>query len=485
VTDTELVMTVDRTTVNSAGRSAAPSVRGFEGQILMPGDAVYDQARSVWNAIVDRRPAIIMRCTSASDVAAAVRFGREQSMDIGVRGGGHSVLGLSIPAGGLMVDLSPLGAVRVDPDRRRAWVEGGALLGALDRATQPFGLATTAGNVSHTGVGGLTLGGGMGWLARRFGLACDNAAGFEVVAADGSILRATEVENPDLFWGLRGGGGNFGVVTGFEFDLHPVGTTALIADLFYAPAEGAKVLQRWRDLIAEAPREATLTAWSGVAGEWPWLSPEHRGQHLTSVGFAWVGDPDRGRQLVSALHNAARPVAERVEELTYLELQSIDDERQRHHLRRYWKGHYLREFGNEAIDAFVARGVPSSDDDVDPTILPIGGLQSYGGAISSVGNGDTAFSHRDTLVEFVAVAGWADPAEDHDRMSAARRYAAAIEPFASGVYVNDLADEGAAGVRRAYGSGQLARLTALKDRYDPDNVFHLNHNIPPTAQAAG
>ena len=478
-------MTVDRAAVNGGRRQARPSVRDFQGQILMPGDAAYDRARSVWNAIVDKRPAIIMRCTSVSDVAAAVRFGGEQGMEIGVRGGGHSVLGISVPDGGLMADLSPLGAVRIDPSRRRAWVEGGALLGVLDRATQPFGLATTAGNVSHTGVGGLTLGGGMGWLARKLGLACDNVARFEVVAADGSIIRASESENSDLFWALRGGGGNFGVVTGFEFALHPVGTAALIADLFYSPADGAKVMQRWRDLIPEAPREATLTAWSGTAGEWPWLPAEHQGQPLTSVGLAWVGDPDRGRQLLPALRDAARPVAERVEELTYLELQAMDDERQRHRMRRYWKGHYLREFGDGAIDAFVSRGVASGDDDVDWAVLPTGSLQSYGGAITSMGDGDTAFSHRDTLVEFVAVAGWTDPAEDHDRMSAARRYAAAVEPFAAGVYVNDLADEGAAGVKRAYGSGQLARLTELKDRYDPENVFHLNHNIPPTAQAAG
>jgi len=478
-------MRADRTAGNGGGRSAVPSVRDFKGSILMPGDAAYDEARSVWNAIVDKRPAIIMRCTSVSDVAAAVRFGREQGMEIGVRGGGHSVLGISVPDGGLMVDLTPLGGVRVDPDRRRAWVDGGALLGALDRAAQPFGLATTAGNVSHTGVGGLTLGGGMGWLARKLGLACDNVVSFEVVASDGNIIRASESENPDLFWGLRGGGGNFGVVTGFEFDLHPVGTAAIIADLYYAAADGAKVMQRWRDLIPEAPREATLTAWSGTAGDWPWLPPEHQGQHLTSVGFAWVGDPDRGHQLLPALRDAARPVAERVEELTYLELQAMDDERQRHRLRRYWKGHYLREFGDEAIDAFVSRGVPSSDDDVNSAVLPTGGLQSYGGAISLIGDGDTAFSHRDTLVEFVAVAGWTDPAEDHDQMSAARRYAAAVEPFAAGVYVNDLADEGPAGVKRAYGSRQLARLTELKDRYDPENVFHLNHNIPPTRQAAG
>jgi FAD/FMN-containing dehydrogenase len=232
----------------------------FQGRVLLPDEDGYHQARRVWNAMVDRRPAVIARCASPTDVAAAVGFARTRDLEIGVRCGGHSVLGVSVPEGGLMVDLTPLGAVRVDPDRRRAWVQGGALLGALDRAAQPYGLATTAGNISHTGVGGLTLGGGMGWLARRFGLACDNVARFEVVNADGELLHASESENPDLFWGLRGGGGNFGVVTEFEFDLHQVGTTALVVDLFYPPQEAPAALRRWRGLLAEAAQQGKLTA---------------------------------------------------------------------------------------------------------------------------------------------------------------------------------------------------------------------------------
>jgi FAD/FMN-containing dehydrogenase len=453
----------------------------LQGQLLLPDDDGYHQARQVWNAMVDRRPAAIARCASPADVAAAVGFARVHELEIGVRCGGHSVLGISVPDGGLMVDLTPLRSVRVDPDRRRAWVGGGALLGDLDRAAQAYGLATTAGNVSHTGVGGLTLGGGMGWLARRFGLACDNVVRFELVGADGGLLHASQRENPDLFWGLRGGGGNFGVVTEFEFELHPVGTAALLVDLFSAPQDAPGALRRWRALLAEAPRQATLTAWAGTSGAFPFLPPDLHGRPLASVGYVWVGDPDQGRRLLPALRDAAAaPLAERVQELSYLELQRIEDAAHRHGVRRYWKGHFLRELDDAAIDAFLARG--DSDGGGDPALLPYAGLQGYGGAVADVGDADTAFGHRDALVEFVAVANWTDPAEDQPRMAAARRYAAAVEPFASGVYVNALGDEGQAGIRRAYGTDKLARLTALKDRYDPGNVFHLNHNIRPSKE---
>jgi FAD/FMN-containing dehydrogenase len=450
---------------------------GFQGQVLLPGEDGYHQARQVWNAMVDRRPAVITRCTSPADVAAAVGFARTRDLELGVRCGGHSVLGLSVPEGGLMLDLTPMNSVRVDPVRRRAWVAGGALLGDLDRAAQAYGLATTAGNVSHTGVGGLTLGGGMGWLARRFGLACDNVTRFQLVTAEGELLQASEREHPDLFWGLRGGGGNFGVVTEFEFRLHPVGTAALLVDLFYAPQDAPRMLRRWRGLLLDAPREATLTAWIGTTGQAPWLPPAAWNRPMASVGYVWVGDPDQGRWLLPALRAGATPTAERVQELSYLELQTMDDQVHRHGLlRRYWKGHYLRELPDDGIEAFLSRG---DDGSGDPVLLPSGSLQSYGGAIGAVGDDQTAFGHRDALVEFVAVAGWTDPAQDEARMAAARRYGAAVEPFASGVYVNDLTDEGETGVRRAYGADTLARLAALKDRYDPGNVFHLNHNIRP------
>src|SRR4029453_3375133 len=244
-----------------SGAEVAGLRRRFQGQVLLAGQGGYDTARRVWTAMVDRTPALVARCATPADVAAAVGFARAHGLELGVRCGGHSVLGLSVPEGGLMIDLTPMGSVGVDPDRRRARVGGGALLGALDRATQRFGLATTAGNVSHTGVGGLTLGGGMGWLARRVGLACDNVARFQLVTAEGELLQASEREHPDLCWGLRGGGGNFGGVTEFEFTLHQVGTRPLLAALFHGLEDAPAALGRWRELLAEAPPQATLTAW--------------------------------------------------------------------------------------------------------------------------------------------------------------------------------------------------------------------------------
>jgi FAD/FMN-containing dehydrogenase len=465
--------------VAGGGRDLARLRRRLQGQVLLPDENGYHRARRVWNAMVDRKPAVIARCASPPDVAAAIGFARTHDLEIGVRCGGHSVLGLSVPEAGLMVDLTPLRRVRVDPDRRRARVGGGALLGDLDRAAQAYGLATTAGNVSHTGVGGLTLGGGMGWLARRFGLACDNVVRFEVVTVDGELLYASESEHPELFWGLRGGGGNFGVVTEFEFALHQVGAAALLVDLFYTLEDAPAALRRWRELIADAPPQATLTAWAGTTGEVPFLPPELWGRPMASVGYVWVGDPDQGRALLPALRDGTPAKAERVQELSYLELQTMDDQRHRHGLlRRYWKGHYLRGLDDAATQAFLSRG---DDGDGDP-VLASGSLQSYRGAIAAVGDHETAFGHRDALVEFVAVAAWTDPAEDQARMAAARRYGAAVEPFASGVYVNDLTDEGEAGIRRAYGADTLARLAALKDRYDPGNVLHLNHNIQPRTE---
>ena len=424
--------------------------------LLRPGDAGYDEARTVWNAMVDRRPAAIARCSSVADVRAAVRHARDAGLEIGVRCGGHGVLGLAVPEGGLMIDLTPMGGVRVDPERRRAVVQGGALLGALDRAAQRHGLATTAGNVSHTGVGGLTLGGGMGWLARRLGLACDNVASFQVVTADGEVVRASRDEHPDLFRALRGGGGNFGVVTEFEFVLHPVGTRALVAEWAYAPEDALPVLRGWRDLLAAAPREATLTADVTDAG--------------VSVGFVWVGAG--GDELLPSFRALGRAGAESVEEMPYLTLQTKVDTVGGHAYRRYSKGHYLTSFPDAAIEAFLSRGGTGGH-------LPNVGFQAYGGAIADVPDEDSAFAHRGALLEFGASTRWTDPDEDGSRTGAARAASAAMAPFASGVYVNMLSDDGEDGVRRAYPAAKLARLAAVKKAYDPQNVFHLNQNIRP------
>ena len=435
----------------------------LDGSVLLPGDADYDRTRTIWNAIVDRRPQVIVRCASVRDVVAAVRTAREHDLEIGIRCGGHSAAGHAVPDGGLMIDLTPLRAVRVDPGRRRAVVQGGALLGALDRASQEFGLAVTAGNVSHTGVGGLTLGGGMGWLARQAGLACDNVMSFEVVTADGDVLRASASEHPDLYWALRGGGGNFGVVTEFEFRLHDTGTDALSVEIDFPADQAASALRAWRDLSATAPREATFTA--GI------------GDGVVTLGYVWVGDPQRGEALVPAVRALGSPTAERVVPSSYVELQSRDDVVDGHARRRYAKGHYFRELTDQVIDTMVAVT------EVGP-LAPGVGLQAYGGAIADVPEDDTAFSHRDTAFELGAGTGWTDPDEDEARIETARSYAATLEPFASGVYVNVLGDEGAAGVRRAYSAEKLTRLTAVKDIYDPQNVFHLNQNIQPSAASS-
>lgn len=418
--------------------------------LIREGEPGYDEARSVWNAMVDRRPAAIARCHTTAEVAAAVRYARQHDLEIGVRCGGHSIAGLAVPDGGLMIDLTPMSEVRVDPDRRLAWVQGGALLGELDRAAQQHGLATTAGNVSHTGVGGLTLGGGMGWLARQFGLACDNVVRYEMVTATGDVVHASATENPDLFWGLRGGGGNFGIVTSFEFRLHAIGTQALVAEFTYPAAESFAVLRAWRELNATAPRQATFTA-------------SIRGDGIT-VGFVWVGDPAGREQLLQAFDALGPVVAKSIEEVPYLALQSRDDSIQGHRYRRYWKGHYFKALTDDAIRALLRNpGVGAS-------------LQAYGGAISDVPDEEAAFSQRDTLFEFVTATRWEDPADDEDRIATIRAYAASLDQYAGGAYLNTLNGES---VRRAFPPAKLARLTALKTTWDPENTFHLNQNIKP------
>jgi FAD/FMN-containing dehydrogenase len=450
----------------------------FAGTVLAPADTGYDAARRAWNAMVDKHPALIAQCADAGDVATAIAFARRNGLEIGVKCGGHGILGQAIPEGGLMLDLSPMGSVRVDADQRVAHVGGGALLRDLDRAAEPFGLATTAGAISHTGVGGLTLGGGMGWLARQFGLSCDNVLAYEVVTADGSRLTATADENADLYWGLRGGGGNFGVVTEFTFRLHPISGQALSVDFFYEPAAGPAVLRAWSDFAQGAPPQANPTGWVGTAPEWPFLASELHGTSLVNAGYVWIGDPDEGRALLSTFREVATPIVELVDESTYVELQSSADTPMRHGMRRYWKEYYLPQLTDGAIAAILDRGGPAAEGQIQAGASLLG----MGGAIAQLGPGESAFSHRHAGVEFITSAGWEEPAEDEMRMSACRRYAAAVEPFSIGSYVNALADEGAAGVGRAYPPETLARLVALKDRYDPDNVFHLNHNIAPSAR---
>jgi FAD/FMN-containing dehydrogenase len=288
---------------------------------------------------------------------------------------------------------------------------------------------------------------------------------FELVTAAGERIRVDEAGEPELFWGLRGGGGNLGIVTEFEFRLHPVARQAHVVELFFGIDDAARVMRGWRDLNAIAPRAATFTAWVG----------DRDGRPVASVGFVWVGEPELERKLLPALRALGNPIAERIEDLSYLDLQRMDDTLEGHALRRYWKGHYFQSLSDEAIDAFLLRGTPDGHGER----LPAASLQAYGGAIADVPDADSAFSQRDAMFEFVAAARWSDAGEDEERMAAARRYAATLEPFATGMYVNAMSDEGAIGVARAYPPAKLARLRALKATYDPENVFHLNQNIKP------
>src|SRR3954451_10634613 len=347
---------------------SSPGERRLTGMTTMleQGDRGYDEARTVWNAMVDRRPRLIARCKSAGDVVTAVRTARALGLEIGVRCGGHSVVGFAVPDDGLMIDLTPMRAVRVDPVARRAHVQGGALLGALDRAAQRHGLATTAGNASHTGVGGLTLGGGMGWLARQYGLACGNAVSYRVVPADGRVLRVRRDEHPDRYWGLRGGGGNFGVVTEFEFRLHPVGTRSLVVEHRYPFAAATAAFRAWRELASEVPREVTFTAFVDDDG--------------LELGYVHVGEPAAGAAYLPEFRSIGRPVAVREEPMSYLELQRMQDTPQGHESRRYWKGHYLRSFPDEAIDAALSRGTGDGGGEHLPSVS----MQAYGGAIADV-----------------------------------------------------------------------------------------------------
>lgn len=431
------------------------------GRVLEPGDPDYETARTVWNAMIDRRPCYIVQCADVDDVAAAVRFATDHDLELGIYCGGHGIVGHAVPHDGLMIDLRPMGGVVVDPRARRARVQGGALLGALDRASQQHALATTAGNVSHTGVGGLTLGGGMGWLARRHGLSCDNVVSNEVVVASGDTIRVDADSHPELFWALRGGGGNFGVVTEFEFELHPEPGRAVTAEIQFAPSEADAAMRHWRDVSGAAPRDATFTATISTS--------------TVTLGSVWVGDPAEGAAhaaaLVDELADIGTALGRSVEQLSYLRLQTREDDVEGHAWRRYWKGHYFRELDDDVIEALLSR---DGDD------LPDVSLQAYGGAIADVPDDETAFSRRDTAFEFVAASRWQDPAEDEQRISAARRYAGTMDRFASGAYVNVLGDDGEIGLRRAYPEEKLARLTAVKDAYDPGNVFHLNQNIRPS-----
>jgi FAD/FMN-containing dehydrogenase len=450
----------------------------LEGELIAPGHAAYDEARRIWNGAIDRRPACIARCTGVADVVAAVRFARERDLLVAVRSGGHGVGGHALCDGGLVIDLSPMKGIRVDPQARSARAQAGVLWGELDRETQLFGLATVGGIVTHTGIAGLTLGGGIGWLMRKHGATVDNLLSADVVTAEGEIVTASEDENPDLFWAIRGGGGNFGIVTSFEYQLHRVGPIVLAGPVFHPLEDAPAVLRFYREFIAAAPDELTTIFDLSVPPPLPSLPEEVHGKPVVMVGACYAGAPDDGAEVVRPLKEFGRPIADLLEPKPYAALQSMFDPLVPHGWHRYWKSVELPPLTDAAIDTLVEHSSALTS----PRSYCI--VFQLGGALGRVGEAETAFSQREAAHNVNINAVWTEDDPDADRHIAwARGFFDAMQPHARGrVYLNFLGDEGAARVRQAYGTEQYARLVELKRKYDPTNVFRLNQNIEPSGQ---
>ncbi len=441
----------------------------FRGELLKPVEAGYDEARKVWNGMIDRRPALIARCTGVADVMSCVNFARANNLLLAVRGGGHGVAGNAVCDGGLMIDLSRMKGVRVDPARRTARAEAGVTWRDFDRETQTFGLATTGGQISTTGVAGLTLGGGWGHLARQYGLASDNLVSADVVTADGQLLSASASENPDLFWALRGGGGNFGVVTSLEYRLYPL-RQVLAGILAYPFHQAKEVLRLFRDLTVAAPDQlasdvAVLTLPDGTS--------------VVGVVACHSGSLAEGERLLKPLRTYGPPVMDQVSPMTYTTAQQLQDPLAPAGLRHYWKSSFLKEISDEAIETIVAYGAKR------PTPLCQALIEhQLGGVVRRIDRDATAFAQRDAEYAFTAIGLCTDPAEDAKCARWAREFWEAMQPWSTGgVYVNYLggeADEGRERIKAAYGSEKYSRLVAMKNKYDPTNLFRLNQNIKPT-----
>lgn len=439
---------------------------GLRGVLLLPDDAGYDRARRIWNGAFDRRPALIARCAGAADVRRAVDFARSHGLLLAVRGGGHSLSGQSVCDGGLMIDLSGMQSIRVDPVARTVRAEPGVLLGGLDRETQAFGLVTPAGTVSHTGIAGLTLGGGFGRLSRKLGLACDNLLAADVVTADGRLVRAGASEDPDLLWGLRGGGGNFGIVTSFEYRLHPLGRPVLGGPIVYPLEQARAVLRAHADFSLEPPDDIYVDTI---------LTSTPEGNRVLVLDTCYAGAPDAGSAALEPLRRMGKPLQDGTAVLPYVKLQSSGDGAFVPHRNYYVKGGFVRRIEPGLIDEVVGRFEAASLPGASVVFAHIGG------AAGRVAPDATAFWQRDARSNMVLFAAWDGeaPAEAHTRW--VRATFAATEPFTRGFYVNDVAaDDPAARVRANYG-GNFARLVALKKRLDPGNLFRLNANIPPQA----
>jgi len=446
----------------------------FRGELIRPHDARYDAVRRVHNAIFDRRPVLIARCTGVADAQAALRFARDHDLLVAVRGGGHAVSGTSVCDDGVVIDLSLVKGVRVDPRARSARAGAGLTWAELDRETQAFGLATTGGRVTSTGIGGFTLGSGSGWLERVHGWAVDNLLSADVVTADGRVLTASADEHPELFWGLRGGGGNFGIVTSFEYRLHPVGSE-LLGGMLLFPAERADgILRGWRDVMTEAPDELGGAAGILTAPSEPFVPAELQGKHACALVLCWFGAPERGEQAIEPLH-ALRPAADLVGPIPYTGLQTLLDPMMPPGLHDYWKSELMDELDDAAIDAFVEHALGA------PSPLSFSVIEPKRGAIARVDEDATALGGRDAKYAFFAIGQWSADAEPEPNLAWARTFVDAMRPFTRpGIALNFVGDEGQERVRSTYGPEKYARLVALKDQYDPDNVFRLNQNVLPS-----
>jgi len=448
----------------------ATAVQNFadrlRGRLLRPGDGGYDEARKLWNGMIERHPALIARCAGAADVIAAVQFARDHRLLVSVKGGGHNITGNAVCEGGLTIDLSPMKGVRVDPVKRTARAEAGLNWGEYNRETQAFGLASTGGVVSTTGIAGLTLGGGLGWLHGKHGLSCDNVLSADIVTANGKFLTVDADENSDLFWGLRGGGGNFGVVTSFQYRLHPV--DAVLAGMVVHPIAKAKeVLRFYREFCRGCPDDV-------VAAAAMMTSPD--GEPIAVIVAAYIGDLSAGEKVMAPLRKFGPPLADTIAPTSYVALNSLFDEAFPYGgVQRYWKSSFLKELGDEMLDIMIARSTKF--------LSPMSNVLFFHlhGAAARVDPNATAFGARDDQWDYDVISQWTDVAESAGHIHWTREFWSAVEPFASGhVYVNHLdAEEGTTRIKAAYGRS-YERLVALKNEYDPTNLFRMNQNIKPT-----
>jgi FAD/FMN-containing dehydrogenase len=449
----------------------------FSGDLVMPGDPRYDEARKVFNGMIDRRPLLIARCATTADVSAAVLFARQSGSLVAVRCGGHSVAGHGVCDGGIVIDLGGLKAVDVDPVTKTARVGGGVLWGEFDAAAQGYGLHTPGGRVTTTGVGGFTLGGGYGWTSSKHGLACDNLVSAEVVLADGSVVRASEHENADLFWGIRGGGGNFGIVTEFEFRLHALGPTVL-AGLALFPFERARAVMRgWRDFADAAPYEVSTACVVLTAPPEEFVPESMRGRTALGIAVLYAGDPADGASLVQPLRDL-RPAVDHIGPMPYTVFQGVTDPAAPPGFRNYWRGEYLRALADDAIDVFLDQGRMLTE-----AARPLAQMVVFriGQGVADVPEDATAFSQRRSEYLFHPIVVWSDPADDAPLIAAARSFAEQMRSFGVGAsYLNFEPEPDR--VRDAFGADTYQRLVALKNLYDPDNLFRLNQNIAPSRE---